>query len=176
MDEHLRAYVERVGLWADSAGMPRSVGRVLGWLLVCDPPEASAQDIAEGLEASAGSVSAAIRMLTNTGMAERVAVPGDRRLYVRMSPDTIDGIMEGEVARIETLRALAADGLDALAAAGVDDRRTERVAHLHELALFFGDAWPDLLQRWREQHPTTTPDPTTTPTTSPDPTSQTGAP
>ena len=152
MDDELLAYVERVGVWADAAGMPRSVGRVLGWLLVCDPPEASSQDIADGLDASAGSVSTALRMLTNSGMAERVAVPGDRRLYVRVSPATIDGIMEGEVARIESLRALAADGLGALDAAGVEPARRERVAHLHELARFFGDAWPELLDRWRTTH------------------------
>ena len=60
-------FVEDLGLLALDLGTPRANVRVLGWMVVCDPPEQSAQDIQAGLKLSAGSVSAATRMLTGLG-------------------------------------------------------------------------------------------------------------
>ena len=60
------------------AGAARMVGRVLGWLLVCEPPEQSAADLAQALRASKGSISTATRVLLRTGLIERVRVRGER--------------------------------------------------------------------------------------------------
>lgn len=48
------------------------VGRALGWLLVCEPPEQSAAELAETLQASKGSISTATRVLLRLGFIERV--------------------------------------------------------------------------------------------------------
>lgn len=60
------------------AGAPRMVGRTLGWLLVCDPPEQSAAELAQTLEASKGSISMATRVLVRMGLVERVRHRGER--------------------------------------------------------------------------------------------------
>ena len=45
----LRHYLEQWGLLFESLGSTRMMGRVLGWLLVCEPPEQTAREIADAL-------------------------------------------------------------------------------------------------------------------------------
>lgn len=151
MDEQLSQYVEQVGLWAESQGLARTVGRVLGWLLVCEPPQTSLPELASQLQISAGSASTATRSLIAAGLAERVAVPGDRRTYLQVTPGTITGIFESEISRIAAMRALGEQGLAALSQIGVaaDDPRSARVSAWTEVARFFEEEWPALLARWR---------------------------
>jgi hypothetical protein len=39
--EEEREFIERSGLFYEAAGGPRTAGRILGWLLICDPPHQS---------------------------------------------------------------------------------------------------------------------------------------
>jgi DNA-binding transcriptional regulator GbsR (MarR family) len=80
------AFVEQVGLLADS-GLPRSVARVLGWLVVCEPHHQSAEQLRARLRLSAGSVSSAVTMLVRAEIVARVTFAGDRRTYYRLRPD-----------------------------------------------------------------------------------------
>ena len=32
-----RQYVEEVALYFEAQGLPRMIGRILGWLLICEP-------------------------------------------------------------------------------------------------------------------------------------------
>jgi DNA-binding transcriptional ArsR family regulator len=54
------------------------VGRVFGWLLVCDPSEQSAAELAERLQASKSSISTATRVLLRLGLIERMRIRGER--------------------------------------------------------------------------------------------------
>lgn len=84
-------FVEEVGVMLElEAGTPRMVGRILGWLLICDPPEQSASDLAEALQASKGSISTATRVLLRLGFVERVRFPGERFDRFRSQPEAWD--------------------------------------------------------------------------------------
>ena len=49
-------WVEQVAMFcADEYGVPPIAGRILGWLMICDPPEQSAGEIAEAIGASRAS-------------------------------------------------------------------------------------------------------------------------
>jgi DNA-binding transcriptional regulator GbsR (MarR family) len=92
MDEiAIERFVEDVGVLLElEAGAPRMVGRVLGWLLVCDPPEQSAAELADFLQASKGSISTATRVLLRLGMIERVRTRGERFDRFRVRPGAYD--------------------------------------------------------------------------------------
>jgi DNA-binding transcriptional regulator GbsR (MarR family) len=78
-DIGIERFVEELGMLLElEVGTPRMVGRVLAWLLVCDPPEQSAADLAQRLQASKGSISTATRLLVRMGMIERVRIRGER--------------------------------------------------------------------------------------------------
>jgi hypothetical protein len=78
-----RAFADEVGFFWEEAGGTRMAGRVLGALLLADPPEMSSSQLAALLGVSAGSVSTATRELINPGVVTRVRVPGQRQDYFR---------------------------------------------------------------------------------------------
>src|SRR5205807_610261 len=87
-------FVEEVGMMLElEAGAPRMVGRVLGWLLVCDPPEQSAADLADHLQASRGSISTATRVLLRMGLLERTRVRGERFDRFQARPGAWDEVL-----------------------------------------------------------------------------------
>ena len=88
-------------------------GRVLGWLLVCDPVEQTAAQLAEALEASAGSISGATGMLVRAGLVDRMHIRGERADRFRLRPEAWDEQVRDQ--GIAEARALLAQGLEALA-------------------------------------------------------------
>src|SRR5437762_2128546 len=77
-EEELRQLVEEIGLWFERSGVPRMAGRVLGWLLLCDPAEQTMQQLADHLDASMGSISTMLRLLGQLGLIEKSSIPGER--------------------------------------------------------------------------------------------------
>ncbi len=144
-----RHFVEEVGLWTEQAGMSRMAGRVLGRLLICDPPHQSSAELAEYLQASKASISTTTRLLISLEMAERVPVPGSRATYFAVRPETFDHLMEAEVARSRLAKELMAGGLDVLKDRPASQRR--RLQELHDLFAFFEREMPALVERWRTE-------------------------
>jgi DNA-binding transcriptional regulator GbsR (MarR family) len=147
MDERLWHFVDATGeLWSKSYGLPRMTGRVLGWLLVCDPPEQTAAQLAEALDASKGSISGATRSLVRAGLVERLHVRGQRADRFRIRPEAWDEQIRDQ--GVGEARALVAQGLEALAGAS-----RARRARLEELDMFY--AWwqsriPALAAEWEQ--------------------------
>ena len=126
MQRWQRDFVEQVGLLADT-GLPRSMTRVLGWLVVCRPPEQSAEQLRTTLRLSAGAVSAATSLLVREGIVRRQTVPGDRRLYYRVEPDGWYRLLRNRLELTTRARQLAEV---AMAAAG--RQADERLAAMHD--------------------------------------------
>src|SRR4030065_2277562 len=72
-------FIEDIGLFFEQMGLPRMAGRILGVLLISDPPHQSITDIAAALRASKSSISTMARLLTEYGLIEKVAAPVPRR-------------------------------------------------------------------------------------------------
>src|SRR6266702_2142594 len=78
-----RQFADDVGFFWESAGGTRMAGRVLGALLLADPPEMSSAQLTSFLGVSSGSVSTATRELIRPGLVQRVRMPGERQDYFR---------------------------------------------------------------------------------------------
>jgi DNA-binding transcriptional regulator GbsR (MarR family) len=76
-------FSDELGFFWEDAGGTRMAGRVLGALLLADPPEMSSSELTEFLGVSPGSVSTATRELIRPGLAQRVRIPGKRQDYFR---------------------------------------------------------------------------------------------
>lgn len=142
-------FVEDVGLHFESLGLPRMAGRMLGWLLVCDPPQQAAEQLTTALSASSGSISMTARMLTRMGFVERVAVRGDRRAFYRLRPHAWGAILEERAAEMKRLRVLAEQGLAALE--GAPEQRRGRLTEMRELFAFLEAEFPALVARYHDQ-------------------------
>ena len=92
MDEDgIQRFVEELGIQIErDTAAPRMVGRVFAWLLISDPPEQSAADLAEALDASKGSISTATQMLERFGFIERLRLRGERFDRFRARPEAWD--------------------------------------------------------------------------------------
>jgi DNA-binding transcriptional regulator GbsR (MarR family) len=76
------------------------VGRVLGWLLVCDPPAASSQELEQALAVSRASVSVATRFLEATRLVRRRTRSGERVHRFELDPDAVIRLADAERYRV----------------------------------------------------------------------------
>lgn len=142
----IERFVEELGMQLElEAGAPRMVGRVLGWLLVCEPPEQSAAELAEFLQASKGSISTATRVLLRMGLIERARLRGERFDRFRARPEAWDDYIWRQDQFTAPRRVLRL-GLDALA-----DESPDRRARLEKLDAIYG-WWERRLPGLREEY------------------------
>jgi DNA-binding transcriptional regulator GbsR (MarR family) len=144
--KELVSFADEVGLFYEDFGLPRAWGRVLGWLLVCEPEYQSAEDLAAALHASRGSISMATRSLIRMGTVERQTKRGDRRTYYRIRPGTWTSVFEQQIQSTTKLRKLAKQGLDLLS--DEPATRRDRIQELHDLTTFYERESLALIARW----------------------------
>lgn len=150
-DEHHAAqlqFVERVGLFFEGSGLPPMAGRILGWLLICDPAQQSSAELAEVLGASKGSISTNTRMLIQSGLIRRTAVRGRRGAYFEVEAEAWVEMLERKLAALTAFRSLCESGLALLGDASSE--RRERLEDITFVYGFFEAEWPSLMAKVRE--------------------------
>ena len=146
--KNMHEYVESFGLYWEQAGLPRMAGRILSWLLICDPPHQTMHELTEALQASKSSISTGTRMLIQMGIIERLSKPGQRRDHYRVVPDSWSHIMEEKAKKQFTeLRRLSERGLALLDAAS--PARRQRLEEMRDYYVFMEREFPLILDHWR---------------------------
>ena len=108
-------FVEEMGQFLASLGMTPMAGRMWGWLLICEPPEQTAAEIAEALHASRGAISGTARLLANAGLVRRATRRGDRREYFSAPAEALDAMLMSAASLYRQMRQIAERGLLAIA-------------------------------------------------------------
>ena len=142
------AFVDDVAGFFAREGLPLISGRVIGWLLISDPPEQSAARIAEVLQVSRSSISTATRLLTPSGLVEGVRRRGERQEYFRIAADGWSRMLERRYAQAAGFREVTERGLRVLEDAA--PQRRERLVGVNRLYGFLETELPAVLQRWRD--------------------------
>ena len=145
----VKRFIEEVGLLFELTGLPRMAGRILGWLLICDPPHQSTSSLAEVLQASKGSISTMTRLLIQAGMVERTGVPGERRDYFCIRLGAWSVLIKQRHAQIAAIRQLAERGLELRS--GEDTDRLQRLQEMRDFHAFFERELPVLIERWEQE-------------------------
>jgi DNA-binding transcriptional regulator GbsR (MarR family) len=143
-------FVEDVGLFYEQFGLPRMAGRILGWLMICNPPEQSLADLGQALQASKGSISTMTRLLLQTGSVVRTTQPGDRRDYVSIPQGALTQMLAARVKSLSRMRELAVQGLEALE--GTPSEQRLRLRELHDMYVFLEREIPLLVNRWEREY------------------------
>ncbi|GAB3461018.1 hypothetical protein GCM10027570_46530 [Streptomonospora sediminis] len=147
--ERRRAFAEELGQFFEERGLPRMEGRMLGWLIVCDPPEQSAEDLAAALGASRGGISMSVRMLQRAGALERVAVPGSRKHYYRLRPGMWRQEIDKRVEEAAMVRDLTAKGLQELSDAPPEQLR--RLRDMNDMYSFLSQEYSRIRDLWHSK-------------------------
>jgi DNA-binding MarR family transcriptional regulator len=125
--------------------MAPMVGRLLGYLMVCEPREQSISELAEALLASRSAIAGAVSTLETLGLVRRSRAAGERmdRLTIDRTSRRAWGF---DVSEYREQGELAREGLEVLA-----DAPPERRAVLLEYAAFADflvERLPVLEQEW----------------------------
>jgi hypothetical protein len=143
-----RLFAEEFGVVGERVGMPRMVARVLGWMLICDPPRQSIADLEGALGVSRASISIATRLLQASGLIRRVAQPGARGYRFELDPAFFSGQMNA-ANPFRLLREVLEHGIDV--AGGPNDPRSARLREAREFYAFVEHAVPDAIERYRAE-------------------------
>jgi MarR family len=134
--------------YARRYGMAPMMGRLLGYLAVCEPREQSITELADALLASRSAIAGAVGTLENLGLIRRSRAAGERmdRVCVDMSSPRATGF---DLTEYKEQGELAREGLRLL-----EDTPPERRAVLLEWAAFADflvDRLPVLEQEWKKR-------------------------
>jgi DNA-binding transcriptional regulator GbsR (MarR family) len=149
MTEDEAAFVEAMGQFLGSSGMTPMSGRMWGWLLICDPPQQSAADLALALQASRGSISGTARLLTTAGLIQRTTRRGDRREYFSVPAGGFEALFETAMAAYGRFNRITAHGLSLMS-----DRPSAaraRLQEVHDIYAFLEREFPALLERFHRE-------------------------
>jgi DNA-binding transcriptional regulator GbsR (MarR family) len=144
-----KLFAEEMGLMFESMGLPRMAGRLLGWLLVCEPPHQSMSELTGALSASKASISNTTRMLIEMGLIERISLPDYRHDHYRIKSGAWYQIVKRRAAQIAIIRRLAERGLALVE--GEEPALKSRLAEMHDMYAFFEQQIPVLLECWQKQ-------------------------
>jgi DNA-binding transcriptional regulator GbsR (MarR family) len=145
LSPELARFIERMGMYFESYGIPRIGGRILGLLLVAHEP-LSAERIASILRVSRASISTNFRVLLTSGLAEKVTFPGDRTTYFVFPESGLEKTLLVEIQGIDVMKRLVQQGLAALPD---NDSARSRMQEMVNWADFLVVLYQKALLEWR---------------------------
>jgi DNA-binding transcriptional regulator GbsR (MarR family) len=142
--EKERQFADEVGTLMSGMGTPPAFGKLLGWLLICDPPQQTSTQLAEALGLSKGSVSTGMRALERLGMVRRVPTRGRGHAYEMLPYALVETV---DTRRIYTaLHDLMQKGLDLLGDETMP--RAERLRITRDFYAFGAARIPQLMEEF----------------------------
>jgi DNA-binding MarR family transcriptional regulator len=141
-------FVDRMGLFFETLGGARTMGRVYGWLMICDPPQQSLSELAATLCVSKASVSTVARQLQEAAMIERLPSAARQHRY-RITPGGFTHVLNVQLTLMGSGIQTADFGLQLLG-----DDRAEQRRQLQDFRDFcefsISDYRDELMHRWEQ--------------------------
>ncbi|MEU7898743.1 transcriptional regulator [Nonomuraea sp. NPDC049152] len=123
--KRMREWVERVATFvSEEWGLAPITGRIMGWLMACDPPAQTAGEIADAIGASRASLTTNMQLLTSIRLVRRFRKPGERTVYYQIEDDAWEKVIRQKLQAFAAFDQLADEGL---ALGWDDDAKTRRI-------------------------------------------------
>jgi hypothetical protein len=134
--------------YATRYAFPPMVGRLIGYLAVCDPPEQTIAELADALLASRSAITGAAKTLETLHVIRRSRSAGERMDRIRIDMSSPEG-MGMDITEYQEMAQLAREGLEVL-----KDAPPERRAVLLEFGAFADFLVEQIVrfeQEWKER-------------------------
>lgn len=142
-------FADHVGrFYARRYAFPPMVGRLLGYLAVCDPPDQSIAGLAEALLASRSAIAGAVKVLETMRTIQRSRAAGERMDRVRLDLSSPQA-MGMDITEYEEMSELAREGLGLLQTASVERRAV--LVEMSAFAELILEEIPKIQQAWKER-------------------------
>ncbi|WP_018221726.1 GbsR/MarR family transcriptional regulator [Salinispora pacifica] len=142
-----RRYAEEVGVVLARMGTTPAFGKLLGWLLICDPPKQTTAQLCAAMGLSKASVSTGMRVLEQSGLVRRVPSPGRGHAY-EMHPDAFARALD-PTDKMRAFIDLMQRGIDLVGDAGAPE--ASRLRHTRDFYTFMVERTPALMEEFRRQ-------------------------
>ncbi len=146
MTDEEAAFVAALAQHLYGRGMPRMPARVWAWLLICDPPDQTADDLVESLHSSRGAISGAAGYLATLGLIRRGRRRAERRERFSVPPGGVRRL----IARMGTVltqgREVADEGLALMA--GRPPATRVRLEEFRDVYAYYEREWPAVVDRY----------------------------
>ena len=133
----------------EQAGLTRMAGRILGWLMITEPPHQTTGELEEALMASKGSISTMTRLLIRIGLIERISLPGIRHDFFRIKPGASYQLLKDSLDKTTAFRQLIERGLELIE--GKTHVNRQWLEEMRDMYAFFEQEFPALLERWEQK-------------------------
>ena len=144
-DEEI-TFADHMGrFYARRFAFPPMAGRVLGYLLVCEPPAQTIAELSDALLASRSAVTGALDVLERIDTIQRSRAAGERMDRVRVDLSSAES-RGFDVTEYQELGDLAREGLEVLKDAPAD--RRESLMELEAFAVWLVERMRTLQQEW----------------------------
>lgn len=143
------SFADQVGFYMESSGQPRLAGRVLGWLVACDPPMQSALAMSKVLSVSRSAISPITQAMVHQGLIERVKVPGQRETRYHFTMNSFRRFQEEGQRGLVELRRVSAQALEELGDRSPETN--ERLKVFHDFHAFLERQLPELMKKWEQE-------------------------
>lgn len=140
---------EQLALVLTSHGLQRMTARVLAALLFTEQPTTTAGELSDQLQASAGGISGAIKMLMSVGLVERVPAPASRRDHYRLRDNAWAVLYTNQNQVLAAMQKAAEAGVVETQSGGFAHHRLTQMRDFYDFLL---SEIPALLERWHEEH------------------------
>ncbi|MFA6954701.1 MAG: MarR family transcriptional regulator [Thermoanaerobaculia bacterium] len=140
-------FIERLSLLAESAGIPRIGGCILG-LLVMEESPLSSDELVSRLQVSKGSVSANIRLLESRGVVRRISHLGDRKDRFEVDASFPERMIERSLAEQRSMRLVAMEARSRLPSRYV--RAKDALRRIEAFSTISVESMERMLTKWRE--------------------------
>ena len=111
LNKEQKALIERYGAMLRRMGSTAAIGKIIGYLIVSEPPHHSFEEIQEDLKLSKGSVSNTLKIMEMQGLIEYFTVPGDRKRYFRLALKNHEFLLMRQISETDRFIAIMQDSL-----------------------------------------------------------------
>ncbi|WP_086819813.1 GbsR/MarR family transcriptional regulator [Allokutzneria sp. NRRL B-24872] len=126
-------------------GMPLIAGRILAFLLICDPVERTAAELGAALSASSGSISTNVRLLLARGLISKTTRRGREAAVYQVREDAWANVMLRRLESVAEVSELTTGGLRMLSGQG---DRADRIREVDQFYSWLSGELSQLRGRW----------------------------
>ena len=143
-------FIEDVGMLFEDFSHPRMAGRIIGYLLICDPPHQTAGEILAAVGGSKGSISSMTRLLIQMGQVERISIFGKRKTYYRIKSGLQPELLPSKMGFLKSMHEMAERGLTLIDDNNIQQR--QRLQQIRDFSAFVEHNLSNLLETWKKEN------------------------
>lgn len=146
-ETHERLVEEMGELW-EELGMPRTEGRIVGYLMLSNAPSVSSAELIDALHTSPATISVSTRRLAAIGFIRKVTAGGKRGHHFRVDEDIWGSFLAGERKNLGKRAVFAEQAIELM---GADDEAPkQRLANMRDYMLWLTSYHRKMLADWEQ--------------------------